>query len=177
MLTNLYTAEFGNGGGAIVNVVTKSGTNNYTAARTSSCAAMHSTRETFSHHRISSEAQSVWAFLSGGRSARTEPFSSAITRVSSSIALPPHAASVPTLLERQGDFSQSAVKPSDPSTGQPFPENLIPSNRVDAISQKLLQFYPAPNTGPGLSSSSPSEPARTDQMLVKLDHRLRNNDD
>jgi len=33
----------------------------------------------------------------------------------------PRAAFVPTAAERAGDFSQSAVKPRDPLTGQLFP--------------------------------------------------------
>src|SRR6185437_12203112 len=52
---------------------------------------------------------------------------------------------VPTALERQGNFSQSfknkttlyAVK--DPLTGQPFPDNMIPSDRMDPNSAKLLR--------------------------------------
>ena len=34
-------------------------------------------------------------------------------------------------------------------TCQPFPGNIIPSNRFNAISQKLLEFYPEPNSGTG----------------------------
>jgi hypothetical protein len=58
-------------------------------------------------------------------------------------------ATVPTLLERSGDFSQSyttgPVTIYDPNTNAPFPGNLIPQNRLNPISLKLLSYYPKPN--------------------------------
>ena len=40
----------------------------------------------------------------------------------------------------------------DPRTGQPFPGNIIPTNRLDPIALKLLEWYPEPNIpGAGLS--------------------------
>lgn len=58
---------------------------------------------------------------------------------------------VPTELERGGDFSQSldlngkliAIK--DPTTGQPFPGNFVPASRVDANGRALLKVFPLPN--------------------------------
>lgn len=52
----------------------------------------------------------------------------------------------PTALERQGDFSQSGVTITDPTTGAPFANNLIPANRIDPNGQKLLNVLPLPNT-------------------------------
>ena len=51
----------------------------------------------------------------------------------------------PTALERAGDFSQSATRPVDPLTGQRFPNDVIPPNRINAIGQKLMNLYPHPN--------------------------------
>jgi hypothetical protein len=57
----------------------------------------------------------------------------------------------PTQLERNGDFSKSfdtggrLIVIRDPVTGQPFPGNVIPANRVDANGQKLLNVFPLPN--------------------------------
>ena len=51
----------------------------------------------------------------------------------------------PSALERLGDFSQSAVKPNDPTTGRPFVNNVIPVNRISSDGQKLLNIYPLPN--------------------------------
>jgi hypothetical protein len=148
MLTNLYTAEFGNGGGAIVNVVTKSGTNTlhgsaYEFLRNDAFDARN-----FFSPTVSVLKRNQFGVSLGGPIRKNGTFLFGNYEGFLEHRSPTHAASVPTLLERQGDFSQSAVKPIDPSTGQPFEENLIPSNRVDAISQKLLQFYPAPNTRP-----------------------------
>jgi hypothetical protein len=53
---------------------------------------------------------------------------------------------VPSVAMRGGDFSQ--ILPTaiiDPTNNLPFPGNRIQSNRLDKISQKLLEFYPAPN--------------------------------
>ena len=61
---------------------------------------------------------------------------------------------VPTAAERAGDFSQ-AVNPStgaalsiyDPLSGSPFPNNVIPANRLSSAAQMLEAFYPLPNFG------------------------------
>ena len=64
-------------------------------------------------------------------------------------------ASVPTLLERQGDFSQT-VNPSgplkgtpvqifDPLTGTTYPNAVIPLDQANSAALGLLKFIPAPN--------------------------------
>lgn len=58
---------------------------------------------------------------------------------------------VPTALERQRDFSRSAVRPVDPLAGNtPFPGDVIPASRLSRFGQALLRIYPEPNwTGLG----------------------------
>jgi Carboxypeptidase regulatory-like domain/TonB-dependent Receptor Plug Domain len=68
---------------------------------------------------------------------------------------------MPTALERQGDFSQSvnpngsAILIRDPLSGQPcsstnaagcFPGNKIPLSRISPIGQAMLNLFPLPNT-------------------------------
>jgi hypothetical protein len=58
---------------------------------------------------------------------------------------------VPTALERQGNFSQSLdlnnkmIVIKDPDTGAPFPGNIIPANRIDPNGQAILNIFPQPN--------------------------------
>ncbi len=59
-------------------------------------------------------------------------------------------ATVPTSLERAGDFSQISTILYDPTTGVPFPGNRIPANQLNATSLALLNYYPLPNL-PGLT--------------------------
>ncbi|MCC6390795.1 MAG: carboxypeptidase regulatory-like domain-containing protein [Bryobacterales bacterium] len=60
---------------------------------------------------------------------------------------------VPTLKMRTGDFSDylAQAKPVtliDPLAGRPFPGNIIPSNRINSVSQKTQDLYiPKPNQG------------------------------
>jgi len=58
---------------------------------------------------------------------------------------------VPTQLERQGDFSQSPGGIFDPTTGNnnraAFPGNRIPQNRIDPLALAALSALPLPNLG------------------------------
>jgi hypothetical protein len=75
---------------------------------------------------------------------------------------PVNFATVPTAAERQGDFSALLKLTTaandytiyDPATGAvsgtrvartPFPNNTIPTNRLNPVALKYLQFYPQPN--------------------------------
>ena len=49
---------------------------------------------------------------------------------------------MPTLDQRNGIFSSPIL---DPTTGAPFPGNVIPQNRISPQAQALLNFYPLPN--------------------------------
>jgi trimeric autotransporter adhesin len=61
---------------------------------------------------------------------------------------------MPTAAERSGDLSQTLnalgnhVNVIDPSTGAPFPGNVIPSTRISPQAMALLNFYPQPNFNP-----------------------------
>ena len=85
---------------------------------------------------------------------------------------------LPTALERAGDFSQTffgkatratarqraPVQPIiDPRTGQPFPGNVIPQNRINPMGQAMLNLLPLPNNvrQPAADSSSTRTTRRT----------------
>ncbi len=58
---------------------------------------------------------------------------------------------MPTTAERTGDFSQmlygngQPVEIFDPTNGQPFANNMIPSSRISTQAQALLKYYLQPN--------------------------------
>jgi hypothetical protein len=58
-------------------------------------------------------------------------------------------ATVPTAAMRNGDFRGTAITPRDPLTGQAFPNQVIPSDRIDASARRIMDFfYPLPNLSP-----------------------------
>ena len=58
---------------------------------------------------------------------------------------------VPTALERNGDFSQTLdqnavlIPVIDPLTGVQFSRNIVPGNRINSAGQQLLSMLPMPN--------------------------------
>ena len=56
----------------------------------------------------------------------------------------------PTALERSGNFSQTvdqngqSIAVRDPTTNAPFPGNIVPSSRISAQGQALLNLFPLP---------------------------------
>jgi hypothetical protein len=91
---------------------------------------------------------------------------------------------VPTTLQRQGDFSQTLdvngriVVIQDPLNDKiPFPGNIVPAGRIDPVGRRVLELFPLPNfTDPNpsrlyqwnyVSALSDSYPRRTE--IVRLD--------
>ncbi len=94
-----------------------------------------------------------------------------------------YLSSVPTERMRGGDFSEllavsRPVTVKDPLTGEPFPGNRVPSQRLSGVSQKVQEaFLPLPNR-PGLSNNLgwihpyPDDQFYADVFSVRIDHRL-----
>ena len=90
---------------------------------------------------------------------------------------------VPTALERQGNFSASVDnngKPltiRDPNTQIPVPGNIIPASQIYGPGQKLAELLPLPNTsGIGYNYSSQvsaQTPRRED--LLRMDYNVTQN--
>jgi hypothetical protein len=105
---------------------------------------------------------------------------------------------VPTDEMRNGDFSQllnrrsaagAALPPipivdptSDPANPTPFPNNMIPSNRIAPAAQSLLEYFPRaqnplPDPTTGINYRNPGTNSIDDnQYFVKIDHTFSNND-
>ncbi len=102
-------------------------------------------------------------------------------------------ATVPTALQRTGDFSQTLNQDGtlatiyDPFTthlvnGQyvrsPFPGNKILPSQIDPVAAKLLNYYPPPNrpgdpiTGANNFVGTAGLPTNSDQYTVKVDENI-----
>jgi hypothetical protein len=85
---------------------------------------------------------------------------------------------VPTAAMRSGDLSAQGVTVIDPRTGQPFPGNRIPDNRISPIAKQVLDLYPLPNasTSATLQTANYIQNYKNDlnsnQYDVRLDHYL-----
>jgi hypothetical protein len=67
---------------------------------------------------------------------------------------------LPPTAWRTGDFSALSNPIFDPTTGQQFAGNRIPTNRIHATSTKLLEFYPAPTLSPNTLGVNHEQPNR-----------------
>ena len=89
---------------------------------------------------------------------------------------------VPSVGMRNGNFSQISAQIFDPATrvqqgsvitAQPFPGNMIPSNRLARTSLQMLEFLPQPNQpGPSLSADyqvSKNSSIDRDQFNQRID--------
>ena len=84
---------------------------------------------------------------------------------------------VPSVNERAGDFSniqQAGFAVVDPFTKQPFPNNIIPRDRINATGQALVNLYPAPNNADPARNylGSPRRVLNNGIPSVRIDHQL-----
>jgi hypothetical protein len=175
--TSTYDASFGRNAGAQVNVISKSGTN-----------ALHGTLYEF-HRNAAFDARNFFApadqpdpkyirnqfgFSLGGPLRRDRTFffgdyegtrtREGVTRITN----------VPTLAERNGDFSQSLfARPRNPFPGAPpFSNGVIPVAFQNPIGRAIANLYPLPNRNVRFANfvSSPTSRDRNDHFDVRLDH-------
>jgi len=79
---------------------------------------------------------------------------------------------VPGQAFRSGDFSALSATIKDPLTGQPFPGNRIPDNRISNTSKFLLGFVPLPNNSTGTLQYAASSVNDYDQYSIRVDRRI-----
>jgi hypothetical protein len=169
-------AAYGHAGGGTMNLITKSGTNSlhWTAYEFNQVAYLEANsffqnkvgqpRQNFNYNQYGVTASGpVWipkVFNGKNRLFWLFGYEGLKDGVPIETAEGFHLATVPTPAERQGDFSallkvNSSYTIYDPATGvlsgaqvarTPFPNNIVPANRLNPITQKYLQYFPQPNT-------------------------------
>ena len=178
MLTSTYDASFGRNPGAQINVVLKSGSNDF-----------HGSLFEF-HRNAALDARNF--FAPGGEPKPKyirNQFGGAIggpivhdrsfffgdyegTRSREGIT---RVANVPTAEEREGNFTHSLFGvPTNPFTGQPFDGGTIPAFFINPVGRAIARLYPLPNRNVPFQNfvSSPVQRDDNDSFDGRVDHRL-----
>lgn len=187
--TSNYEAELGRAGGAVTNIVLKSGTNDlHGGAYWFHSDSALGARETFQPSKPVT-TYNYYGFNLGGPIRKNRTFIFGDYLQVKDRRGDGYVITVPGTAFRAGDFSsalvpspgRSAVYVYDPSTGnrdtgagrQVFPGNQIPDARISPIAKKILALAPLPNFGSGLTNNYVSATSRkkdSDSFDVKVDH-------
>lgn len=161
---NSFSAEFGNNGGTVINVLMKSGGNKFHGsgwwfAQRSGLDANDFFSNAAGLPRPAHRHNQYGGMLNGPIKKEKTFFLFDLERLTDSSPLQ-IATTVPTLAERAGDFSQSYYADEngnpvpniiyDPLSGAPgartpFQGNVIPASRISSIGAAVAALYPAPN--------------------------------
>ncbi len=171
--TSAYGADQGRNAGAVMNAVTKSGTNRFHGTAFEFLRNQKLDARSYFAATLSPFRRNQFGGTFGGpiRKDRTFFFGSYQgTRTSSSPGT--QNPLVLTALQRTGDFS-TLTKPLKDPLGGTFAGNLIPASRISQASLNFLSaFVPLPNTPSGFYSYPSQQTTVDDQAVVKIDHRL-----
>jgi hypothetical protein len=216
--TNSLAAEFGQTSGGVVSVATRSGTNDYHGSvyeffRNDSLDARNAfltTRDPVTGRIKPILRYNQYGGTFGGRlplprfgeggpaflSGRDRTFFFFGMEQWNHRQANINRATVPTELERRGDFSNTRdgngrlITIYDPATTRPnpngsgfvrdpFPNNIIPQNRMDPLSLRILSFLPLPNVAPNNAFTNANNylsligfPTDQFQTSLRIDHNI-----
>lgn len=170
ILTNSYSAEYGRGGGAVVNVITRAGGNQFHGSVYNFLRNDEFDARNFFSPTVPNLTQNQFGATLGCPVRKEKTFFFGAYEGFRGKQGQTASATVLSALERQGDFRQSPVRPRDPSTGQPFPDGVIPAARLSPISQNILRRIPLPNTGRNQLISIEDGILNANQGLLRGDH-------
>lgn len=180
VIANNYSAEYGHSTGGIVTMSTRSGTNQYHGSIFESLQNnILNARNFFAKTRPPVRLNQFGGSLGGPiQKDKTHFFVTwEQTRQLSSDTV---TSTVPSPLNRGGDFSDIASTLYDPSSAPqvPFSGNRIPLTRLDPVALASLAYFPKPNL-PGLANNFVGSSANTlhrDIVVGRLDHYFRSSD-
>jgi trimeric autotransporter adhesin len=182
-----YDAEMGRTGGGVFNTTLKSGTNNYHGSVFYQTRPLWAAKNNYFSDKAGLPKPNNPYYLGGGgfggpiKKDRTffwfaaENYTDTQTRNASEV--------MPTSAERLGDFSGltnaagQRVIVYDPLTRLPFPNNQIPSNRINPVSASMLKYLPLPdsnvdNGGANYNRTSLIKSTWTQEYTGKVEHKF-----
>ncbi|HTH52696.1 MAG TPA: TonB-dependent receptor [Edaphobacter sp.] len=179
IMTHSYDAQYGRSAGSVVNVVTRSGTNDLHGSvwefnREAALAAKNFFAKTNPNYQ-----QNQFGATLGGPVVPNRLFffgfyegfrlKDATSNVLNQRVL--------TAAERSGDFSASGIALTDPQTVQPFSyggvSNRIDPARISPVSRYLLDTYiPLPNAPGGFYTAAPPNIDNRDMYGIRADLKL-----
>jgi hypothetical protein len=189
VLSNSYSAEYGGLAGVVV--TTKRGANQYHGTsfydfNSDSLNALAYNQKLAGTERgdpNSDTHQHRWGASVGGPLKSGKTFFYANYEGSNDKAIfGGGRATVPSAAMRNGDFSGASFVINDPLTGQPFPGNVIPAERIDPAARRITDFfYPLPNqdplsTGFGVFQEFVPGTRNRQRADLRLDHELTGQD-
>ena len=164
VLTTNYQAEYGRMSSGVVSVITKSGTRDFHGSGWAYFRHEDLNANSFFNNRTGTPKSryryQIYGYSVGGpvyiphklnanKSKLFFFFSQEFDPITTDYGT--MFATMPTALERDGDFSRSydasgaLIVIKDPLTGKPFPGNAVPTSRISATGQALLKSFPLPN--------------------------------
>jgi outer membrane receptor protein involved in Fe transport len=181
ILTNNFSAEYGRNTGAVVNAITKAGTNEYHAslyefvrndafdARNFFSLVQPKLRRNQFGGTLGGPVQLPRVYNGRDRTFFFFSYEGVLERRANTFS----SLIVPTALERTGDFTQSARKPTDPLSKAPFPGNIIPATRFDPAAVSFIDaLVPPPNTPSGQYIFNTPQNLNANQIMARGDHQL-----
>jgi trimeric autotransporter adhesin len=188
-----YDASFGRSGGGVFNSTHRSGANRFSGSALFRHRPDWGLADTFFASQIDAPRldsyNNLWAGTAGGPILRGRTYFFGSTESYRTREIRESVLTLPTELERTGDFSRSLdaqgrlIVIYDPLTtrdnpaapGQlirdPFPGNAIPQDRIDPVARALMTMYPLPDTGQRATRTAPVSNA-ANQATVRIDHAV-----
>ena len=180
---NMFSAEYGQGGG-IVSLVSKSGTNQihgtaYEFLRNNHLDAKNFFDNYFSQKQVPFK-QNQFGLTAGSPIRKSKLFLLGNFEKLRSRQNNTLSANVPTPAQLAGNLAGLAsTKPGgailDPASGGPFPNNIIPSDRISSVTRNFIKYTPVPNLAGAVGTNyvvGKSTNRDDDQYSIRVDYQI-----